>query len=794
MKCILCKSEQIQVLLIVSIYIIFSTLWIYTSDRLLFVNIDPQLRESLSFYKGEAFVLLSAALLYLLIIRYSKRLKEASLAGEERFRLIADSMPSFVWTAKPDGTVDYVNKIFKEFTGLETYDDSSCIHPEDRAATETIWREAMQTGNQYQIEHRFRRHDGIYRWYLCRAVPVHDPAGKIIRWYGTSTDIDDLKSAKERISRILDSTSDGFIAIDRDWRVTDFNRKAEELSGLKAEQLIGQTYWEIVPQAPGSRIENAYRSAMEENRSVHFEEYYLCYGKLLDVYVHPYVDGIAVFFHDLSDRERVAEALRSRTEELESLLRHAPIGFAFFDNQHRYLRVNKALCQINGLSEEQTLGKTIGEVLPVNARIVDPILVQVFDSGEAVETEISGETPKEPGITRHWLTGFFPVFASTKKPVAVGTYVVEITERKRAEEAMSRLAAIVQGAEDAVFSEDLNGIVQTWNKGAEKLYGYSADEIIGKHISIVVPPELAGELEEMTRKMKQGIQDHFETVRITKQGERIFVFLTMSPIRNATGRIVGVSKIVRDISERKRAEEDLKETVKALERTNRELQQFAYVASHDLQEPLRNVTRYMDLFARKYEGHIDEKADKYIRFAMEGANRIHALVNDLLAYSELGVAAGEFKPVSMLAIAEEAMDNLRQLIEESHAVIVLDAMPEVHGNKGQLVQLLQNLLCNAVKFGKSHVAPLIRISAERLADAWCFSVRDNGVGIDPLYFDKIFVIFQRLHARSEHPGTGIGLAICRKIVELHGGRIWVESRLDEGSTFYFTIPARGGTR
>jgi PAS domain S-box-containing protein len=738
-------------------------------------------------------VILSAGLLHLLITGYSRRLKEASLASEERFRLIADSMPGFVWATTPDGIVDYVNRVFKEYTGLASWDDRSVIHPDDRPLTEAAWHNAIQTGAGYEIEHRFRRHDGIYRWYLCRAVPMRDAAGVIIKWYGTSTDIDDLKTAKEQMARILDSTSDGFITIDRNWRITHFNHKAENLSGLQAEQLIGQNYWDATPKEHRGRIENVYRAAMEESRSGHFQEYYACYGKMLDVYVHPYVDGIVVFFHDFSDRQRAAEALRSRTAELESLLDHAPIGFAFFDEQHRYLRVNEALCRINGLDEGEMLGKTIGEVLPINAQAVVPILDQVFRSGVAVEAEITGETPKEPGVSRCWLTGYYPVFAATPEPIAVGAYVVDITERKRAEEAMSRLAAIVLAAEDAIFSEDLNGVVQTWNQGAEKLYGYSAGEVIGKGVAMVVPPELSGEMEEMTCKMKQGLQDHFETVRLTKDGRRIAVSLTMSPMKDVSGRIVGVAKIVRDISDRKRAEEELKETVKALERTNHELQQFAYVASHDLQEPLRNVTRFMELFARKYQDHIDDLANTYIRFAMEGANRIHALVSDLLAYSELGVSVREFKPVSMDAVVEEAKDNLRRTIEESGALVLVEELPEIMGNRRQLVQLLQNLLSNALKFVRKGLSPVIRISASKSAEEWLFAMRDNGVGIEPQYFDKIFVIFQRLHARSEHPGTGIGLAICRKIIELHGGKIWVESQVGEGTTFYFTIPARGGT-
>lgn len=801
MKQKLGKNEHVRILIIVCIYVIFSALWIYLSDHFLFLLVvDPHLRNTISFFKGIVFILLSAALLYPLILRYAESLKEAGealQASEERFRLIADSMPTLVWTARPDGVIDYINRTLKEYTGLEAYDgehdDTGIVHPEDRPATIRLWQDSMRSGVSYEVEHRLRRHDGAYRWHLCRAIPVRDATGAIIKWYGTSTDIHDLKSAHERIAGILESTSDGFIAIDRQWQITYFNRKAEEMSGLRAADIVGRTYWEVMPHSVSTNIEAEYRLAMEEKHSAHFEEYYERYGRLLDVYVHPYADGIAIFFHDLSDRERTAEALRSRTAELESLLANAPIGFAFFDREHRFVRINRALAEINGIPEQASVGKTLRELLPVNAASVDPIIDQVFQTGHPVESEIAGETPRLPGITRHWLTGFFPVFATATAPLAVGAYVVEITERKRAEEAMARLAAIVEGAEDAIFSEDLNGIIQTWNAGAEKLYGYSSGDVIGKHVSLLVPEENRGELEEMTQKMRAGVQGHFETVRVTKSGRRIIASLTMSPIRDPAGRIIGVSKVVHDITSRKNTEKNLKETVRALERSNRELRQFAYVASHDLQEPLRNVTRYVELLSLRYRELLDEKALRYVEFAVEGAARIHALINDLIAFSEVGAQIREFRPVSMQTVTEEAIDNLREMIEQNRAEVTLDQLPEVMGDRSHLVQLMQNLLGNAIKFRKKELPPRVRVAVRQENGEWRFGIQDNGIGIESDYFDKIFVIFQRLHPRSEYPGTGIGLAICRKIVEWHGGKIWVESTVGEGSTFYFTIPLLGGT-
>jgi light-regulated signal transduction histidine kinase (bacteriophytochrome) len=248
------------------------------------------------------------------------------------------------------------------------------------------------------------------------------------------------------------------------------------------------------------------------------------------------------------------------------------------------------------------------------------------------------------------------------------------------------------------------------------------------------------------------------------------------------------AKLRAEIDERLEAERELKEKTSALARSNADLEQFAYVASHDLQEPLRMVSSYVQLIEKRYRGQIDEQADKYIRYAVEGAKRMQALIAGLLEYSRVGRLDEPFGVVDTSGALDQALSNLRTAIEESGARVTRGPLPSVTGNGGRIAQVFQNLIGNAIKFRRRDERPRIHVSATPQAKDWAFTVADNGIGIDPQYLDRIFVIFQRLHTRAEYPGTGIGLSICKKVVERHGGRIWVASRPGEGASFMFTLP------
>jgi PAS domain S-box-containing protein len=366
---------------------------------------------------------------------------------------------------------------------------------------------------------------------------------------------------------------------------------------------------------------------------------------------------------------------------------------------------------------------------------------------------------------------------------------VDITERKRAEEVRERLAAVVESSDDAIIGKTLDGVITTWNHGAEKVFGYSSAEAVGKTIHMLVPPERANEEPDILARIGRGESvEHFETIRVRKDGTYIDVSTTVSPIRDSSGAIVGVSKVARDISERKRAERRLADKVEELARSNRDLEQFAYAASHDLQEPLRMVASYTQLLAERYGGKLDENADKFLGYAREGALRMQILIRDLLAFSRVVQAGVTGKNVDCDVALEEALQSLTAAIEESGAVVTHTALPNVWADQTQMAQVFQNLIGNAIKF-RNGAPPKCAVSAEKSGRNWLFSVSDNGIGIAPEDAGNIFVAFQRLHARTEYPGNGIGLAICKKIIEHYGGTIWVESQVGQGSTFKFTLPA-----
>ncbi|HXM98398.1 MAG TPA: PAS domain S-box protein, partial [Candidatus Dormibacteraeota bacterium] len=371
----------------------------------------------------------------------------------------------------------------------------------------------------------------------------------------------------------------------------------------------------------------------------------------------------------------------------------------------------------------------------------------------------------------------------------------DISVRNAAEKHLAqmegRYRGLLEAAPDAMVVVNQGGAIVLLNVQAEKQFGYSRDELIGQKVKNIIPDGfaerlVADALRSVEEALAQQIGTGIELTGRRKDKSEFPIEIMLSPLESAEGILVTAA--VRDITNRKKAEANLLNKVEELNRSNKELGQFANIASHDLQEPLRMVASYTQLLSKRYNGKLDADADQFISFAVDGATHMQRLIQDLLEYSRVGTKGKELVDTSAEGALERSLINLSGAIEETGAQVTHDPLPNVLADETQLVQLFQNLIGNGIKYHKPGEIPRVHISAVRTdAAKWTFSVKDNGLGIDSQYFEKIFGMFQRLHKREEFAGTGIGLAICKKIAELHGGSISVESLAGTGSTFHFAL-------
>jgi PAS domain S-box-containing protein len=620
-----------------------------------------------------------------------------------------------------------------------------------------------------------------------------------------------LAQMEARYRGLLEAAPDAMVVVNPRGEIVLLNVQAEKRFGYRRDELIGQKVKNIIPEGFAERlIADGTRTTAEalaqqigtglelNGRRKDGSEF------PIEIMLSPLEssEGILVTaaIRDITVRKKAERHLAQMEGRYRGLLEAAPDAMVVVNPSGEIVLLNVQAERQFGYRRDELIGQKVKNIIPEGfaerliadgTRTAAEALAQQIGTGlELVGRRKDGsEFPIEIMLS--------PLESS--EGILVTAAIRDITERKQVEDALrqneERFRLIVSNVKDyANIMLDTEGLIVSWNQGAERIKGYRAEEIIGKHFSQFYGAEdvrNGGPALELKQAIESG-RFEGEGWRVRKDGSRFLANIVITALRDERGRLRGFGKITRDITERKRAEEALMKTMAELKRSNEELGQFAYVASHDLQEPLRMVASYTQLLAQRYKGRLDSDADEFIGYAVDGCNRMQRLIQDLLSYSRAGTNIGTLRKISVERTLEEAITNLQVTIKESGAVVTHDSLPAMVTDDAQLVQLFQNLIGNAIKY-RGAEAPRVHVSATNNAgQEWIFSVRDNGIGIEPQYFERIFILFQRLHGQQEFEGTGIGLAMCRKIVGRLGGRIWVESQPNLGSTFFFALPTGGG--
>ncbi|MGI9534230.1 MAG: PAS domain S-box protein, partial [Thermodesulfobacteriota bacterium] len=441
---------------------------------------------------------------------------------------------------------------------------------------------------------------------------------------------------------------------------------------------------------------------------------------------------------------------------------------------------NENIGSIYLLSDTKEINNRIKQYLYIVGFLILLLILHALVISSKLQELISKPILELSGLAKNISKGDFTQKADIKTKDEIGDLAETFnamttdlqTSRNNLQSAKDYMDNIIKSLIDTLIVTDSDGTIKMINKSALELLGYNRYEIVGENLSIIFPEEdLPRDKSLIDTYISREYVSKAEVRYQTKNGEIIPVSISSSVIKETNDEIDGIVFVAQDISDYKRAEQ-LARSSEALERSNKELEQFAYVASHDLQEPLRMITSYVQLLKRRYGDNLDNDANDYIDFAVDGAERMKILIQDLLAFSRVGTSGEEFTLTSTQAILDEVLSNLEISINENGAVITSDPLPDLVVDRTQIMQLFQNLITNAIKY-KGDKSPEINIELHDNYSEWLFCFKDNGIGIEPTYADQIFVIFQRLHGKGEYSGTGIGLSIAKRIVERHGGKIWV---------------------
>lgn len=794
-----------------AIYTFFIIAAIFWSPPEIGINID-------AFNRGLGILLIWATT----FILSSRSKAEAALRRSEE---IVQSANSIILTADGEGKIDYINNYgLKVFGHTRTWyqgkDIFALIMPAEKFTDQQpqkLITEILSNPEVYRtVINKRRNQAGADVWVSWTLRTITDDTEQLRGIFAVGNDITELKRSQEEAEKGRNML-DGLMAyipeaihiVSPDRKILRVSAYNEQLTGYPVAELEGISLQEWYQRIAFYRSDGVTQVQDEElptirvlrsAKIIRHEEWKIetVHKEIVDISIDAgpiknnkqQVIGAVVAWHDvtayknaISRLEAAEERERQERELLQTIINSIPVMITIYDRDLHEIYLNKYLTEVTGwTNEDAQRGDLFAAIYPDPAyrqRVIDYIQAITPGFRDLVMKTKAGET-----LDASWANVRLP----DGRQVGIG---LDARERKRAEEALKaserKFRTLSENSPDVIARFDRQLRHTYINPYGARVYGWSQEEVPGKTNTELGMPanKVAFWNEHFEEVFASGKQQTIEFDFDSPTLGHLYFQSYIVPEKDELGKVVSILAITRNITE-------LKKYQTQLENSNRDLEQFAYVASHDLQEPLRIVASYTELLERRYKECFDAKGRGFLKYIVDGARRMQRLIQDLLAFSRVGRFNTERSLVDMDQLADRVIADLSAVIQDSKATVTHDPLPRVWANETSLIQVLQNLLGNALKFRKKDIPSKVHISVQKAEKDWLFGVQDNGIGIDPQYFDKLFIIFQRLHSMGEYPGTGIGLAIVKKIIETYGGRVWVSSQPGEGATFYFTLPQKGG--
>ncbi|MCW2238599.1 PAS domain-containing sensor histidine kinase [Azospirillum canadense] len=756
------------------------------------------------------------------------RLQRELQASEERLQMAVDASRHGLWDWNVQTGATYYSPRWQSMLGFEPGEVTSDIgvweertHPDDRETMRRVLQDHLGGRTQsFLCEYRMQAKGGSWVWILGRGRVVdRGPDGRALRMVGTHSDITERKAAdaeladsKARLDAILANAPVGIFIVDDGRRVLRANEAMTDIFQWSMDAMVGAgtriiygdeaVYDDIGRRAyPMMRQGETFADTIPMRRADGAEVWCRIIGR--QIRPDDPTLGFVWLIEDVTVRRRAEQTLNDRIAFQRVLLDTVPVPIFIQDVSGFFIDANTALEDWLGLDRQALFGRMLSDLASEELAQLDEAANRDLLASGRTQT-FESRIRCVDGVLRDVVVSKAVFRRNGGKPAGIVGAMVDISERKRAEQALLERHALFEqifvasGAVKLLIDPDGglpdSGLIVDANPAAAAFYGHALDALRGLRLADISAPAAPGAAPDTSWAQGGTGEEGGRTLHCRHRlasGEIRDVEVYVSPVQ-VNGRRLLLS-LIHDITERRLAEEGLRLKTVELERSNAELEAFAYVASHDLRQPLRVINSYLALLERSLDGQLDEETTEFIGFARDGAQRMDRLIVDLLEYSRVGRKAKAFRPVPLGDLVDTALLNLQVAVAEASATVTVNGpLPTVDGDENELIRLFQNLIGNAVRYRTPDRAPVVTVACARDGDRghWVFDIRDNGIGIAPEHLERVFGIFQRLHRRDEYEGTGVGLAVCKKIVEHHGGAIWVESVEGEGSAFRFTLPVR----